>query len=63
MVNVELEDPESVTSAVLWHRTGLDFADALHLAASQACERFATFDVRLQSAAVRLGARVTTVEP
>ena len=63
MVNIELDEPEAVTSAVLWHRAGLDFAEALHLAASQSCERFATFDARLRSAASRLKSRATAVEP
>jgi predicted nucleic-acid-binding protein len=42
--NVSTTDPELIAKALAWHETGLDFADALHLAASRHCDRFATFD-------------------
>ena len=42
--NVSVEDPDSVTQAISWYESNLDFADALHLASSSRCERFATFD-------------------
>jgi hypothetical protein len=30
--------------ALQWYADGMDFGDALHLAASQACETFFSFD-------------------
>lgn len=42
--NVYLTNPMLVHQALLWHENGLDFADALHLAPSQNCDRFYTFD-------------------
>lgn len=49
--NVRVEDDRHVAAALAWHTHGLDFADALHLAASQHTERFITFDRRLISGA------------
>jgi len=42
--NVSVEDPDSVTQAISWYENSFDFADALHLASSKRCEKFATFD-------------------
>lgn len=44
--NVNVENADQVITALLWHERGLDFADAFHLAASQACDIFFTFDKR-----------------
>jgi len=41
-------------SDILISTAGLDFADALHLAASADCEAFVTFDPRLATAAESL---------
>ncbi len=43
--NVQTRDTALVSQAIAHTRTGLDFADALHLAASKHCEQMATFDV------------------
>lgn len=45
--NVRIAHPEAIAKALDWHRQGLDFADALHLAASQKQSRFLTFDTKL----------------
>ena len=37
---------EQVETALDWHHEGLDFADALHLAASAHCKEFLSFDGR-----------------
>jgi predicted nucleic-acid-binding protein len=42
--NVEAEDPGRIAIVLTWHQAGLDFADALHLASSQHCDEFYTFD-------------------
>lgn len=42
--NVNVETPERFAFTFDGVRKGLDFADALHLAASERCEGFLTFD-------------------
>lgn len=49
-----LEDPARVAKALDWAERGMDFADALHLAAAQDCEAFVSFDRRLARAARRI---------
>ncbi len=46
MRHVTVERWEAVNDAVNLHRRGLDFADALHLTSSSACNQFASFDDR-----------------
>ena len=45
--NVRVEDPDSIYQAISWYENKFDFADALHLASSRRCVRFATFDSSL----------------
>jgi len=53
---VTVEDHEQVEVAVRESRRGIDFADALHLAASHLCEELLTFDDRgYARRATRLG--------
>lgn len=42
--NVHFRNRTVLAKAVEWHESGLDFADALHLAQSNHCEQMATFD-------------------
>lgn len=42
--NVYLADSTLIYQALKWHETGVDFADALHLALSQQSSSFLTFD-------------------
>ena len=42
--NVRTAHPALIQEALQWHRDGLDFADALHLAMSGHCDTMATFD-------------------
>ena len=49
--NVELEHPHRVAQALEWHMRGLDFPDALHLAACAELQAFVTFDRKLISRA------------
>ena len=42
--NVVAEDSLRVADALTWYESGLDFADALHLASSSEADRFATLD-------------------
>lgn len=44
---VHLESSTAVVKALSWHESGLDFADALHLAKSERRTAFKTFDQAL----------------
>jgi predicted nucleic acid-binding protein len=48
---VTLEDPALAAKALEWMRSGVDFADALHLAKAAGCEAFVSFDQRLAAVA------------
>jgi len=53
--NIRLSDPTRIAQAIEWHKQGLDFSDALHLAQSQRCEKFYTFDKSFSVRADKLG--------
>ena len=56
--NVTLEDPLRAEKTLTWAAQGMDFADALHLAAAAGFEDFVTFDRRLAKAAADAEGRV-----
>jgi predicted nucleic-acid-binding protein len=41
---IRVEDIDVVTKAIFWYKSGLDFADALHLSSSHQAKKFASFD-------------------
>ena len=43
---VTVEDRDEIEAALAHSRNGIDFADALHLAASKSCSELLTFDDR-----------------
>jgi predicted nucleic-acid-binding protein len=45
--NISIEDQQTVFQAISWCESGLDFADALHLASSLKADKFVTFDSAL----------------
>jgi len=47
LAQVTIEDAVAVAVALDWMNSGMDFADALHLARSEHCSAFVTFDRRL----------------
>jgi predicted nucleic acid-binding protein len=51
---VTLEDPRLAALALDWAEQGLDFADALHLAAARGCTAFMSFDRRLAKVAAHV---------
>ncbi|MGH7436869.1 MAG: type II toxin-antitoxin system VapC family toxin [Polyangiaceae bacterium] len=63
VASVEIEDRDDVLRALGWHAQGMDFADALHLAASNSATHFVTFDRKLAKAAKRVGAKPPTAAP
>jgi len=52
---VTAEDGVAVAEALTGYETGMDFADALHLASGREAEAFATFDARLKKRAGEQG--------
>ncbi len=60
---IEIEDRDAALQALVWHDAGMDFADALHLAASRAATSFATFDRDLIRRAKKAGATPTVIMP
>lgn len=62
--NVSVEEWPRVADALALHTEGLDFADALHLLASNHCTEFVTFDDhRFARRAKRLGTKPAVVVP
>lgn len=53
--NVIVEQEEQVAMALNHYSQGLDFGDALHLASSQHCHQFLTFDSKFHKKASKLG--------
>lgn len=62
LAQVTIEDAEATALALEWMSKGMDFADALHLARSQHCSAFVTFDRRLARKAKGL-AQTPVVSP
>ncbi|MGB5134631.1 MAG: type II toxin-antitoxin system VapC family toxin [Prochlorococcaceae cyanobacterium] len=60
---VHLEQEELVRRVLEWHRQGVDFADALHLARSEGCEALISFDRSLVRQAADLSLRPRVLEP
>lgn len=54
---VSVEDAGLVAKAMDWAEAGMDFADAIHLAAAAECEGFLTFDRRF----ARFGTRLSSI--
>lgn len=61
--SVETDSAAAVGRAVEWHRRGLDFSDALHLALSAHCAEVATFDRGFANRARRLGLKPPVSRP
>ena len=62
--NVAVENYDMVANALAFGQSGLDFPDALHIAASARCDEFLTFDDRrLARRAQRAGIRPRVTVP
>lgn len=53
---VTTETPAALAAALDWFDSGMDLADALHLAASRHCSAMISFDADLAKTAKKLGA-------
>ena len=56
MPGMNATEPEALGKAIAWARSGMDFADALHLALAEKAEAFATFDRNFAKRAARVKA-------
>jgi predicted nucleic-acid-binding protein len=63
MRHVTVERWEAVKDAIELHRTGVDFADALHWASSKGCDSFASFDKAFARLATRAGLKPSVTVP
>ena len=61
--HLHLEQEELVRRALAWHRQGMDFANALHLAHSEGCEALVSFDQKLAQLAEQLNLQPTVQCP
>lgn len=59
--SVSVEKPEAVLRAIEAYVQGMDFADAMHLACSSHCARFASFDIALSRDAQRMGGFIPVI--
>jgi predicted nucleic acid-binding protein len=57
------DDPQRVARALEWYGSGLDFADALHLAFASGGGAFATFDAKLARRARKLDGAPRVLSP
>jgi len=59
------DDPAQAeqAAALEWHRQGMDFADALHLARSEGCGALISFDRQLALVAGQLNVQPTVKSP
>ena len=55
LANVQAERASAIALAIEWHRHGIDFADALHLALCQQQEALFSFDAQFAKKAQALG--------
>lgn len=60
---IEVEERARVERAIGWYELGLDFADALHLAATSAAGSFATFDRKLARRASTIAGAPAVIHP
>lgn len=60
---ITVEAASEAAQAISWYEQGMDFADALHLAASIACSGFATMDRKMsaKSAELAVGYNIVTL--
>lgn len=59
--NTHLSNPTFISQAIEWHKSGLDFSDAMHLAQYQNHEKLYTFDKSLSYKARELTHCLVTI--
>ena len=63
MRHLHLEQADLVRQALVWHRQGMDFADALHLARCEGCGALVSFDRQLAQVAGQLNLQPPVQSP
>jgi len=63
VASVDVESRVEVLRALAWHRAGMDFADAMHLAVSDAASAFVSFDRKLAKVAKKARAKPDVAAP
>ena len=63
VASVDVENRVEVLRALAWHGAGMDFADALHLAVSDAASAFVSFDRDLAKVAKKASAKPDVAAP
>ena len=61
--NLRFAEEQALTRALVQHRSGMDFADALHLEAAAQCTAMLSFDAKLRNRARRAQLRPPVVTP
>lgn len=61
--DVEVEDSIAIAQALQWFESGMDFADAVHLASSHHVTSFLTFDVSMRRRASMLNTQPKAIAP
>ena len=61
--HLHLEQADLVRQALKWHRQGMDFAAALHLARCEGCGALISFDRQLAQVAEQLNLQPTVQSP
>jgi len=61
--NVSFSNRSGIADVVAWHCSGLDFADAMHLRASDGCDGLASFDTDFKRRAKKVAGALPIVTP
>lgn len=61
--NAIFSNRSTIATAILAHRTGLDFADAMHVLTAEGCTDFITFDAELIKKATIVSSRMIVRQP
>ncbi|WP_165816229.1 type II toxin-antitoxin system VapC family toxin [Kumtagia ephedrae] len=61
--NISFSDRRGLADVITSHGAGLDFADAMHLHASEGCDGLASFDIDFKRRAKKIAGAIPVVTP
>ena len=61
--NISFSNRSGIADVIDWHRAGLDFADAMHLRASDGCDGLASFDTNFKRRAKKIAGALPIITP
>lgn len=61
--NISFSNRNGIADVVAWHGSGLDFADAMHLRASDGCDGLASFDADFKRRAKKVTGAPPIITP